>query len=59
MIEKKIKNFYNSMTVCGEHPIPKKHARLAPVGIAIGTVCAIAGVLAAILLIEHVGEEED
>ena len=58
MIEKKIKNFYNSVTVCGEQPTPKKHTRLAPMGIAIGTVCAIAGILAAILLMEHVGEEE-
>ena len=57
MIEKKIKNFYNSMTVCGEQPIPKKHARLAPVGIAIGVTCAIVGILAAILLMDHVGED--
>ena len=59
MIEKKIKNFYNSVTICGEQPTNAPSLKLTPIGIAAGVVCAIAGILTAILLMEHVGAEED
>lgn len=59
MIEKKIKNFYNSVTICGEQPTNAPSLKLTPLGIAAGVVCAIAGILTAILLMEHVGAEED
>ena len=59
MIEKKIKNFYNSVTICGEQPTNAPSPKLTPIGIAAGVVCAIAGILTAVLLIEHVGAEED
>ena len=59
MIEKKIKNFYNSVTICGEQPTNAPSPQLTPLGIAAGVVCAIVGILTAVLLIEYVGAEED
>ena len=59
MIEKKIKNFYNSVTICGEQPKNEPSIKITPVGIAIGVTCAIVSILAAILLMDHVGEDEE
>jgi hypothetical protein len=60
MFEKKIKNFFNSVEVCGELPVKEKIDKriLIPMEIAAGVVCVLAGALVAILLMDKIGEEE-
>lgn len=61
MFEKKIKDFFNSVTVCGE--FPKKKSELSPklsasLTITASIACVLFGALLAAKLIDKVGEEE-
>lgn len=60
MFEKKIKKFFNSVTVCGELPTKEKIDKriLVPLEIAAGVACVLAGALVAMVLMDKVGEEE-
>lgn len=61
MFEKKIKNFFNSVTVCGEFPEKKKAPckKRSILLITAGVSCAILGAILATRLIERVGEEAE
>lgn len=62
MFEKKIKDFFNSVTVCGEFPKKKPcHSSILCVALTItaGVACVITGALLAAKLIDKVGEESD
>jgi hypothetical protein len=60
MFEKKIKNFFNSVTVCGEFPKKKSERSTklsASLKITASVACVLLGALLAAKLIDKVGEE--
>ena len=62
MFEKKIKDFFNSVTVCGE--FPKKKSEISPklsasIKITASIACVLLGALFAAALVDKVGEETD
>ncbi len=62
MFEKKIKDFFNSVTVCGEFPAKKQEShpkRFTAFTITAGVACLLFGTLLATKLLDKVGEETD
>lgn len=62
MFEKKIKDFFNSVTVCGEFPSKKQKSdpkRFTALTITAAVACVLAGALLAAKLMDKVGEEAD
>ena len=60
MFEKKIKNFFNSVTVCGELPTKEKMDKrlLTAIEIASGVAGIMIGAILALFLMDKFGNEE-